>query len=90
MRYSLYLSAALMGAAVGFSGQALAAGTCRTETLTCATTMPVGGYCECTARGNTQSGEVVGSARATRGAYRQQTHATAGGCGARPNDPGCS
>ena len=75
---------ALAAIAVLAVGPALA-GTCRTDGLTCATTMPPGGYCECTARGNTEGGTVVtGPVRksATRAA-------TAGGCGAHPNDAGC-
>ncbi len=61
---------------------ALAAGTCKAERLSCATNMPIGGYCECTARGVTESGTVVERARST-------TNSTSGGCGARPNAPGC-
>ena len=89
MKHCLYLSVALMGAMMAFSGQTLAANTCRADTLTCATTMPVGGYCECTSRGNTQGGTVVANTRATRGAHVPPDNATAGGCGAHPNAPGC-
>ena len=46
--------------------------------------MPIGGYCECTAHGNTQSGTVV-----SHPAPGRRDNATAGGCGAHPNAPGC-
>ncbi len=85
MKHGLSLSVALIGAMTAFGGEALAANTCRTDTLTCATTMPVGGYCECTSRGNTQGGAVVGNTRASR----RPANAIAGGCGAHPNAPGC-
>jgi hypothetical protein len=74
---------------VVFAAAALAAGPaqaaiCQAGALVCGTTMPVGGYCECTAHGTTESGEVV--AKPVRG---KQIDATAGGCGAQPNAPGC-
>jgi hypothetical protein len=52
--------------------------------LRCATTMPVDGYCECTAHGATEGGTVVGRREA-----RQPPNSTAAGCGAQPNAPGC-
>lgn len=61
---------------------AFAAGTCKAEKLSCATNMPVGGYCECSARGVTESGTVVERGQAP-------VNSTSGGCGARPNAPGC-
>lgn len=65
-----------------FAGSpAFAAGTCKAEKLSCATTMPVGGYCECSARGVTESGTVV--------ERKVPVNSTSGGCGARPNAPGC-
>jgi hypothetical protein len=60
------------------------ANMCQTDHLMCATTMPVDGYCQCTTRGNTEGGTVV-----PRGAPHQPVNATAGGCGAQPNAPGC-
>jgi hypothetical protein len=45
--------------------------------------MPVGGYCECSAHGNTQSGTVIAKSSKTK------TNATAGGCGDHPGAPGC-
>ncbi len=75
--------AGLLVAAAG-SGPALAANTCQAPPLSCATTMPIGGYCQCTERGMTKDGTVVGSA--SRG---QRDNATAGGCGAQQNAPGC-
>jgi hypothetical protein len=89
MKHSLYLSVGLMGAMMAFSGQTLAANTCQADTLTCATRMPVGGYGECTSYGNTSGGTVVENTRAIRNAHLQQDNATAGGCGAHPNAPGC-
>lgn len=66
-------------------GPALAAGICQTQKFTCATTMPLGGYCECTARGQTEDGTVVDRAPRRGG----RTNARAAGCGIHPNDPGC-
>ncbi len=60
------------------------ANVCRAGGLTCATAMPVGGYCECTARGQTESGEVLGGP-----VSRRPANASAGGCGAHPDAPGC-
>ena len=71
--------------ALAFSGGAAqAANMCQAGKLSCATTMPVGGYCECTARGQTTDGTVV-----TKAAPRRGAPATAGGCGANPSAPGC-
>ena len=84
MRTIGYFACALAANAVLAIGPALAA-TCQAGGLTCATTMPPGGYCECTAHGNTEGGTVVTVAvRKNAGA-----NATAGGCGAHPNDAGC-
>lgn len=57
---------------------------CQAEKLSCATAMPVDGYCECTSRGQTESGTVV-----ARPMSKRPTNATAGGCGTSPNAPGC-
>lgn len=81
MRKMGFLVAALIGIA---AGQAEAAGICRAERLSCATNMPVGGYCECTARGTTESGTVM-----SRADTRKPVDSTAGGCGANPKAPGC-
>ena len=83
MQFLVYLAFALT-AAVGLSGGKALANTCEAEDLTCATTMPVDGYCECTARGVTKGGTVV--AKPSR---HRRMNSTAGGCGAHPNDPGC-
>ena len=74
----------LVLAAVMLTAGPAAANVCRAERLTCVTTMPVGGYCECTSRGVTEGGEVVG--RTDPG---HPVNATSGGCGAQPNAPGC-
>ena len=83
MRSFRYLALAILAAA-SFAGGPARANTCRAGALTCATAMPVDGYCECTSRGNTESGTVVPG-----GMSRRPTNATAGGGGARPNAPGC-
>ena len=83
MRLTLTLSAMLL-AASALSGAASAANMCQAEKLTCPTTMPVGGYCECTAHGTTDGGTVV-----SKLAPRTPVNATAGGCGAHPGAPGC-
>ena len=85
MKYIAYLACAIVAGAVLPGGSALAANMCRADGgLTCATTMPIGGYCECTARGNTQSGTVEAAPARGRG-----INSTAGGCGSQPNAPGC-
>ena len=77
--------AALMAAGTLVSGgAAFATNICQADTLSCPTTMPVGGYCECHAKGATQSGTVV--SKATK---HIRTNATAGGCGVHPDAPGC-
>ena len=83
MRSVSYLSFALI-VGLALASPAFAANTCQADNLTCATTMPVGGYCECTARGATHSGTVM-----SRPARGRTDNATAGGCGAHPNAPGC-
>jgi len=66
------------------AGHAAAANYCQTDHLTCGTTMPVDGYCECRARGTTEDGTVV-AARERHTAV----NSTAAGCGTAPNAPGC-
>jgi hypothetical protein len=83
MRFTLVLGSALF-AATAFAGAASAANTCRAEKLSCATTMPVGGYCECHARGMTDGGTVEPA-----GMRHAPVNSTAGGCGANPGAPGC-
>ena len=83
MRSRLYLLLALFAAA-SIGHPASAANICQAERLSCATTMPVGGYCECTSRGTTESGTV-----ASRAAPRRSVNSTAGGCGSAPGAPGC-
>ena len=78
------LAAFLLAASLVPAAPALAVNSCHAQTLSCPTTMPVGGYCECTAHGVTQSGTVT--PRPTPG---RKTNATAGGCGAHPGAPGC-
>ncbi len=84
MRFTRTLSCALLAAAALGSGAASAANICQADKLTCATTMPVGGYCQCTAHGSTQDGTVVSAP-----APGQPVNSTAGGCGAEPKAPGC-
>ena len=83
MRRIGWLALALIAGAAAHA-PAFAANTCQADTLTCATTMPIGGYCECTRRGAAQGGTVV--AGAPRG---RRDNSTAGGCGGNPNAPGC-
>ena len=68
----------------GASPAIAAVNSCQAPPLSCATTMPVGGYCECTSKKQTESGTVVAKAPP-----RKMTNSTAGGCGAQPNAPGC-
>ncbi len=84
MRRALSLTAAVLAVALVHGGTARATNICHAETLSCATKMPVGGYCECTAHGTTKSGTVI-----DRPAAPPKTNATAGGCGAHPGAPGC-
>ncbi len=84
MRITGYVFVAALAASAAMTVPA-SANTCQAESMTCGTTMPIGGYCECTAHGNTQGGTVV-SHPALR---HRSTNATAGGCGAHPNAPGC-
>ncbi len=78
MRYAVFL-------ALAFSGTgAYAANICQAGKLTCGTTMPTGGYCECTAHGTTEGGTVV-----PKPPPHRKVNATAGGCGAHPGTPGC-
>jgi hypothetical protein len=83
MSFGTSLAIALTMAAA-FAAAPARAATCQAGKLTCATTMPVGGYCECTKHGDTQGGTVV--AKSTR---HRPVDATAGGCGAHPDAPGC-
>jgi len=79
MRLSVFVAFAAMFA----SGPALA-NMCQTDKLMCATNMPVGGFCECTAHGTTQDGTVV-----KKPPPHAKVNSTAGGCGVNPKAPGC-
>ena len=81
---SLGYSAAVFAAVAMLSGGHALANICRTDHMTCATTMPVDGYCECRSRGTTEDGTV-----AVRPPPHSSINAMAGGCGANPNAPGC-
>ena len=83
MRATGYLTLAVLAAATIVSAPAFAA-TCQTDHYTCATGMPIDGYCECTQHGNTEGGTVV-----ARPTSHRRDNSTAAGCGAHPNDPGC-
>jgi hypothetical protein len=78
-----YLAAAFL-CATAIAGGHAQANTCRADPLICPTTMPVDGYCECTAHGAAMSGTVTAT-----GAPAPRYNAAGGGCGADPNDPGC-
>ena len=84
MRVTGFLTAALIATGMLASVPAYAANVCRAEKLSCATTMPVGGFCQCTARGNTEDGTVMTAAEA-----RRPLNASGAGCGADPKAPGC-
>ncbi len=80
MRYVASLALALtMAAGVAVAAGPARAAVCQTETMTCGTTMPIGGYCECQAKGKSEGGDVVAKALS-----KHKTNATAGGCGAEP------
>lgn len=83
MRCFGYISSALFATAILAAGPAFA-NSCQAGNLTCPTTMPVGGYCECTAHGKTEPGTVT-----SKPAPGQHYNSTAGGCGANPKSAGC-
>jgi hypothetical protein len=83
MRCIRYLPFALLVATTLTSGPAFA-NICEAGRMRCATTMPDGGYCQCSSHGVTEDGTVVGKPES-----RQPLNATAGGCGADPRAPGC-
>ena len=83
MRFNIYLSFALLAAAALTAGSALA-NVCQTDKLTCGTTMPVGGYCECKAHGTSEGGTVIDKPEPNR-----SPNATSFGCGEQPNAPNC-
>lgn len=59
------------------------ANACQTPKMVCLTTMPVGGFCECSLHGTTQDGTVV---------IKPAPHHKIGvpvGCGTQANQPGC-
>jgi hypothetical protein len=85
MRFTLYLGCTLIAAT--FGGAARAANPvniCQAPPLTCATTMPVGGFCECSSHGQSHDGTVV-----PKGTPHGKVDSTAGGCGDHPGAPGC-
>ncbi len=78
------MTAAFLALAALAGGPALAANMCQTDHLTCATTMPVDGYCECQTQGATEGGTVV-----PPGAPHGRVNSSSGGCGTAPGSPGC-
>lgn len=83
MRWTRYLLAAFL-ALTALAGSPAFANFCQTDTLLCATAMPVDGYCQCTARNTVEDGTVVSRTPAGR-----RVNATAGGCGINPRAAGC-
>jgi len=81
---SIRLAGAVILAGAALMGGPALANVCEAGKLICATTMPVGGYCQCTAHGSAEDGTVV-----SRPTTRQPVNSTAGGCGSQPNAPGC-
>ncbi len=71
MRCIGYVTFALLAAAALPGGPAFG-NVCQTGRLTCATTMPVEGYCECTAHGTTERGTVVSKPQSRRPRTRPQ------------------
>jgi hypothetical protein len=84
MRSLKHLAFGLLAVAALAGTPALAANICQAEKMSCATTMPVDGYCECTSHGTTQGGTVV-----NHPVSRRPANATSGGCGTNPKDAGC-
>ena len=84
MRFMKCLAFALL-ATFALSGGPAFARVCQTAKLACATTMPMGGFCQCTAHGMTEDGTVMSKAKP-----HQVLNATAGGCGTHPTAPGCA
>jgi len=80
----LAYAAAVCTAVLMLSGGHALANFCQTDHMTCGTTMPVEGYCECRSHGSTEGGSVV----AERPPH-SKVNATAAGCGSAPNSPGC-
>ena len=70
--------------ALGLVAPANAANLCSAPPLSCATSMPIGGYCECTARGVTQDGTVV-----EKPVSGKRANSAAGVCSAGSKAPGC-
>jgi hypothetical protein len=83
MRSLGYLTAALT-VVIAVAGGPARANMCQAENLMCPTTMPVDGYCECTSHGVTKDGTVVPAQ-----SPHAHVNASAGGCGAHPDAPGC-
>lgn len=81
------LIVAALGAITVFSCQGIAANICKAGDLTCSTTMPTGGFCQCTSGGNTQDGTVAEDPSTQ--AHPPRSNASAGGCGDQPNAAGC-
>ncbi len=71
-------------AATLFAGENAWAAACQTPKMVCSTTMPVGGFCECSVHGTTQDGTVV-----VKPAQRHKQASTPVGCGTQANQPGC-
>ncbi len=83
MRYARHLIAAFVTASALAAGPALA-NVCQAGPAMCPTTMPDGGYCECTLHGQVQGGTAM-----AQPPKHQPMNASSGGCGAQPNAPGC-
>jgi hypothetical protein len=84
MRSIKYTLLALI-ATVALTGGPASANVCVAGPLTCATTMPLHGYCQCEAHGVTSDGTVM-----SKPTTSHKMNSTAGGCGTHPNATGCS
>ncbi len=83
MRLTSVLTCALLAATALAGGQA-SANTCQAEGITCPTSMPIDGYCECKAHGVTKDGTVVRASQP-----RPSRHVPGPDCHATPQAPGC-
>jgi hypothetical protein len=84
MRIPGLLTAAVFVAGTLGGAPAFAANVCKAEHMSCATTMPVGGFCQCAAKGTTEDGTVV-----PPGQVRGKLNASGAGCGTDTKAPGC-
>jgi hypothetical protein len=81
LRTNLFLSIAAAGVLAAGSASA---NVCRTNSMTCPTNMPEGGYCQCAQGASTEEGTVFLNAAANH-----KPNGKTAGCGQMPNAPAC-